>query len=179
VVRERELQYEIDRLRQLMRESPVCYAESPKPHSFTVSCAQRGHAPPQDLLGDSNGEQSMVLSTPLHASAILSSNTPRGRSGSPNRDSPPIPLPPLSPLFTECSSLSPKPSAILLQSQPPKEAQIRRIEGELENARRQLEKKESILHDLRALVEDLRRQVMARSPHGGVNDVLLFDDGFH
>jgi hypothetical protein len=182
MARESELQVEIDRLRQLIQDSsPVCYPESRNTHLLTVSQNRLGHTPLQDLLGDTNGEQPMELASPLEASATLPPSTPLEHAESPYIDPPSIPLPP-SPLLSRSPSLSPSSSALLNEPQSfqiSKEAQIERIEEELTNARRDLEEKENALNDLQAIVEDLRRQVVAR---GGslerVDNVLLFDDAF-
>lgn len=133
------------------------------------------HVQLQDLLGNPNGEQFMELATPLHDSAVLRANTLICSSESSRIDAPSVPLPPsplssCSPLQSPISSAqSGRHSQLLDQPQSSrisKGAQMSRIEDELLDARRDLKEKETALNELRAVVENLRRQAVGRGPHG-------------
>ena len=176
---ENELRHEISKLQQLIQDSaPVGFRLTSK-CPITYHLRTKRNTPLQDLR-DPNGELPVELATPFPASAILPANAPVVQARSPYIDPPSIPLPP-SPILTESTPSSPIPSAISKQprsSRKSKETQIGLIESALVDARRDLEEKESALDDLRALVGELRQQVVSHGGLEGVDNYKVLSDTF-
>ena len=133
------------------------------------------HIPPRGYV---NGEQSIELSAPLHASALPPASIQLAQAGTPYVDPPSIPLPP-SPRSFDIQPLSP----ILLFKYPQlsrksTEEHIEQIEGDLVDARRDLAEKQNALNDLQTIVEDLRRKIVLTGGLAGTENMLSLDDAF-
>lgn len=122
----------------------------------------------QGFNGDSDGEQSMDLATPLQEFGLLLSSPLSINQGSPYVDPPSIPLPPSPPspeplrlpdmdptLVSKPNTEPPRPSQT---RSPSRDARIVRIEDDLVAARQDLEEKERALDELRGVLDGLHRQ---------------------
>ncbi|KAI6024654.1 hypothetical protein BKA83DRAFT_214604 [Pisolithus microcarpus] len=117
----------------------------------------RGTSSPPVPVDASIPEESMELATPLQPTLLLSARSP---------DTLPEPIDPsLIPLpFSPVRTSSPSVSPQCVSSHSPTFSDIQRVQDALTTAKENLAQKENALAQLRAEVEDLRRQIPLPSP---------------